>query len=106
MAPLSIKTIGLQSVTPKRKATPQTSSPDQTQDRATAPQATKSYHAITLATPTNCPPEQTIAVFDLVDDIRQRIWSFYQTDLQQITCQHGQPTPSDPLEINDDDLSL
>ena len=61
-------------------------------------------HAIPLAIPTYWTPEQAIAVFELVDDLRERIWLFYQIDLQDITRQQCQPVPVDPPEIDDDDL--
>ena len=36
-------------------------------------------------------------------DLRERIWSFYQVDLQELTRQQRQPEPVDPIEINEDD---
>jgi hypothetical protein len=59
-------------------------------------------YAVPLAIPTYWTPEQAIAVFELVDDLREQIWSIYQTDLQQMTRQQRQPAPVDPLEIDDD----
>jgi hypothetical protein len=59
-------------------------------------------YAIPLAIPTYWTPEQAIAVFELVDDLREQIWSIYQTDLQQMIRQQRQPAPLDPLEIDDD----
>jgi len=59
--------------------------------------------AIPLPIPTYWTPEQAIAVFELIDDLRDRIWSFYQVDLQELTRQQRQPEPVDPVEINEDD---
>ena len=42
-------------------------------------------------------------MFELIDDLRERIWSFYQVDLQELTRQQRQPEPVDPIEINEDD---
>jgi hypothetical protein len=59
-------------------------------------------YAIPLAIPTYWTPEQAIAVFELIDDLREQIWSIYQTDLQQMIRQQRQVAPLDPLEIDDD----
>jgi hypothetical protein len=59
-------------------------------------------YAIPLAIPTYWTPEQAIAVFELIDDLRDQIWSIYQTDLQQMIRLQRQPAPIDPLEIDDD----
>ena len=61
-------------------------------------------HAMPLPIPTYWTPEQAIAVFELVDDLRERIWSFYQSELQELTRQQRQPEPFDPLEVREDDL--
>jgi len=59
-------------------------------------------YAIPLAIPTYWTPEQAIAVFELVDDLRDHIWSIYQADLQRLIRQQRQPEPINPLEIDDD----
>jgi hypothetical protein len=76
--------------------------PDQAPDHATAPHAAGLQHAIPLPIPTYWTPEQAIAVFELVDDLREQIWSIYRTDLQDMTRQQRQPATLDPLEIDDD----
>ena len=60
-------------------------------------------HAIPLPIPTYWTPEQAIAVFELVDDLRERIWSFYQVDLQELTRQQRQRERIDPIDIDEDD---
>ena len=52
--------------------------------------------------PTYWTPEQAIAVFELIDDLRDQIWSIYHTDLQQMIRLQRQPAPTDPLELDDD----
>jgi len=59
-------------------------------------------YAIQLAIPTYWTPEQAIAVFELIDDLRDQIWSIYHTDLQQMIRLQRQPAPTDPLELDDD----
>jgi hypothetical protein len=44
------------------------------------------------------------AVFELVDDLRETIWSIYQTNLQDLTRQQRQSPAIDRIEIDDDDL--
>jgi hypothetical protein len=61
-------------------------------------------HAIPLEIPTYWTPEQAIAVYEIVDDLRERIWSIYQTNLQDLMRQQRQSTQIDPIKIDDDDL--
>lgn len=49
-------------------------------------------------------PDQPIAVFEIVDDLREEIWSIYQTNLQDLMRQQRQPFPVEHTEIDDDDL--
>lgn len=60
--------------------------------------------AIPLAISTSWTPEQALAVFELVDDLRDRIWSIYQINLQDLMSQQRQPAPVDSIQIDDDDL--
>jgi hypothetical protein len=62
--------------------------------------------AIPLAIPTSWTPEEALAVFELVDDLRDRIWSFYQINLQDLMRQQRQPEPIDLIQTNDDDPSF
>jgi hypothetical protein len=71
--------------------------PDRAFDHATIPHAAGLRHAIPLPIPTYWTPEQAIAVFELVDDLREQIWSFYQTDVQEMNppaAQAGVPRSS------------
>jgi hypothetical protein len=72
--------------------------------RARAPHSAGLPHAIPLPIPTYWTPEQAIAVFELVDDLRETIWSIYQTKLQDLTRQQRQSPPVDHIDIGDDDL--
>ena len=78
--------------------------PDQAPDHARVPPSAGLQHTIPLAIPTYWTPEQAIAVFELVNDLREQIWSFYQTDVQEMTRQQQKPAYLDPLKIDDDDL--
>ena len=70
--------------------------------RARAPHSAGLLHAIPLPIPTYWTPEQAIAVFELVDDLRETIWSIYQTNLHDLTRQQRQSPPVG--HIDDDDL--
>jgi hypothetical protein len=72
--------------------------------RARAPHSARLPHAIPLPIPTYWTPEQAIAVFELVDDLREKLWSIYQTSLQDLTRQQRQSPPVDHIDIGDDDL--
>jgi hypothetical protein len=88
----------------KRRQCREARSLDRVPDPARASHAAGLPHAIPLPIPTYWTPEQAIAVFELIDDLRERIWSFYQSDLQEMTRQQREPDPVDPLEIDEDDL--
>jgi len=76
---------------------------DRVPDHARASHAVGLPQAIPLPIPTYWTPEQAIAVFELVDDLRERIWSFYQVDLQELTRQQRQRERIDPIDIDEDD---
>ena len=71
--------------------------------RTIAPDSPGLPHATPLAIPTYWTPEQAIAVFELVDDLRETIWSIYQTNLQDLTRQQRQSPAIDRIEIDDND---
>jgi hypothetical protein len=91
----------------KRKATKRRKGRDAgAGDRAHHARASHSTglpHAILLEIPTYWTPKQAIAVYEIVDDLRERIWSIYQTNLQDLMRQQ-QSTQIDPIKIDDDDL--
>lgn len=78
--------------------------PDRAPHHARAPHSAGLPHAIPLAIPTYWTPEQAIAIFELVDDLRETIWSIYQTNLQDLTRQQRQSPAIEPIEIDNDDL--
>ena len=71
-------------------------------DQARPSQQTGLPHEIKLAIATYWTPEQAIAVFELVDDLRESIWSFYQTKLQDLISHERQWPPVNPIAIDDD----
>jgi len=68
-----------------------------------APHHAKTSHSaglpptIPLEIPTYWSSEQATAVYEIIDDLRERIWSIYQTKLQELMQQQRQPAPIDPL---------
>jgi hypothetical protein len=59
---------------------------------------------VPLAIPAYWTPEEALAVFELLDDLRDRIWSIYQTVLQDQVRQQRQSGAVDPVHIDEDDL--
>ena len=90
--------------TPKRRQRHDPCIPDRAPLNVRAPHSAGLPHAIPIALPTYWTPEQAIAVFELVDDLRETIWSIYQTNLQDLTRQQRQSPAIDRIEIDDDDL--
>jgi hypothetical protein len=88
----------------KRRQCREASVLDRVPDHSKASLGAGLPRAIPLPIPTYWTPEQAIAVFELVDDLRERIWAFYQADLQELTRQQRQPEPVDPIEIDEGDL--
>jgi hypothetical protein len=58
--------------------------------------------AIPLQIPTYWTPEQALAVFELIDDLRERIWSIYAANLQELTRKQRQPGPVVPIPDDTD----
>jgi hypothetical protein len=75
-----------------------------------APHPAKPLHSVglplgvQLEIPTYWTPEQAIAVYEIVEDLRERIWSIYQINLQELLQQQRQPAPIDPLKIDDEEM--
>jgi hypothetical protein len=57
----------------------------------TEPKPTRGLPTITFEVPTYWTPEQALAVVELLDDLREAIWGFY--DLQLIDLIREQHTP-------------
>lgn len=49
-------------------------------------------------------PEQAMAVVDLLDDLRERIWAHYQLQLIDLYREQYGSAPAGPSDIADDDL--
>jgi len=59
---------------------------------------TPHFRQIDLAIPAHWSPEQALAVFELLDDLRDKIWAHYGLRLQQLLAgqqQTAPPLPSD-----------
>jgi hypothetical protein len=59
---------------------------------------------VSLGVPLHWTPEAALAVFDLIDDLRDKILAVYQFDIQQLTYQQYISAPNNPIHIDDDDL--
>lgn len=65
---------------------------------------TPDFRKIELAVPAYWSPEQALAVFELIDDIREEIWDHYGIRLQQLIAEQHRP----PLrhQVNADQTEL
>jgi hypothetical protein len=59
---------------------------------------------IPLGVPTYWTPEEALAVFELIDDLRDKILAVYQADLQDALRQQRQAKSTATLLIPDEDL--
>jgi uncharacterized membrane protein YccC len=57
---------------------------------------------ITWSVPATWTAEQALAVFDLLDDLRDRVWAHYERQLRDLMSQPYQPT--DPMSDQEGDL--
>ena len=55
---------------------------------------TPHFRQIDLAIPAHWSPEQALAVFELLDDLRDKIWAHYGLRLQQLLAGQQQTAPS------------
>jgi hypothetical protein len=68
------------------------------------PQASGLTRGLPLLIPDNWTPEQAQAVFQVLDDLRDRIWEHYALPLQELYWQQrmpdemNHPLPGDPAE--------
>lgn len=56
---------------------------------------TPNFRQIDFAIPAHWSPEQALAVFELLDDLRDKIWAHYGLHLQQLLAEQ-QTTPCRP----------
>jgi hypothetical protein len=54
--------------------------------RHAVPTATTNHHAAggSITLPTDWSPEQAVAVFEILDELRERVWAHYGLQIQQV----------------------
>jgi hypothetical protein len=57
---------------------------------------TPDFRQIDFAVPAHWSTEQALAVFELLDDLRDKIWAHYGLHLQQLLAEQQQTTPLRP----------
>jgi hypothetical protein len=57
---------------------------------------TPDFRQINLSIPAHWSPEQALAVFELLDDLRDKIWAHYGLRLQQLLAEQQQTAPLRP----------
>ena len=73
----------------------------------TVPAAAAPHHAITvpIALPSDWSPEQAAAVFEILDELRERVWARYGRQIQQVMReQRSTVTPTAPGDIDEADV--
>jgi len=69
---------------------------------APAPTATPPW-ATTIVIPTTWTPEQALAVFELIDDLRDRLWSLHGRQIQDLLEQEQGSAPNNALRADPGD---
>jgi len=69
---------------------------------APAPTATPPW-ATTIVIPTTWTPEQALAVFELLDDLRDRLWSLHGRQIQDLLEQEQGSAPNNALRADPGD---
>jgi len=57
---------------------------------------TPDFRQIEFAIPADWSPAQVLAIFQLLDDLRDKIWAHYGLRLQQLLAEEQQPAPRRP----------
>ena len=60
---------------------------------------TPSFQKIELEVPAYWSPEEALAVFELIDDLRDKIWAHYGLQLQDLIKQQQQPHQTDQPDL-------
>lgn len=58
---------------------------------------------IALEIPAYWTPDEALAVFELVDELHNRIWSIYRNELQDLICHQRQNKLENLFKIDHDD---
>jgi hypothetical protein len=58
---------------------------------------------INFAIPAYWTPEQALAVYELLDDLRDKIWAHYSVHVFELTREHPPHASTDPSDTNSDD---
>ena len=59
---------------------------------------------IPFGIPANWSPQEALAIFELIDDLRDKILAIYQADLQDLMREQRQSEPVTPIGMSDEDL--
>jgi len=68
--------------------------------RRTVPAASVSRPAaaVLIALPTDWSPEQAVAVFEILDEVRERVWAHYSRQIQQVLREQRCTTASTAVD--------
>ena len=73
------------------------------QMKSTPAQTATPRWATTVVIPTTWTPEQALAVFELIDDLRDRLWSLHGRQIQDLLEQEQGSAPNNALRADQGD---
>lgn len=65
---------------------------------------TQCFRKIELSIPTYWSAEEALAVFELIDDLREKIWVHYGLQLQDLLAEQQQPSPVSQADATQPEL--
>ena len=68
----------------------------------TAPIAGRSTAVLPISMPTDWSPEQAAAVFEILDELRERVWAHYGHQIQQVLREQRCITANSPVDNIDE----
>ena len=75
--------------------------------RRAVPAASVRHHikAVLIAMPTDWSPERAVAVFEILDELRERVWDLYGQRIQQV-LREQRCTAANPAAHNIDEADV
>jgi hypothetical protein len=67
-----------------------------------APSVSRPAAAVLIALPTDWSPEQAVAVFEILDELRERVWAHYGRQIQQVLQEQRCTTVSTAVDNIDE----
>ncbi len=70
-----------------------------------APMRSNLHSVSTIELPTDWSPDQALAVFEILGELREHLWAYYGMEIQHaLRLQQSAPEPFVPSNIDDSDV--